>query len=610
MRTFYPFFLLAAAAAWLSVGLAAPTYVQPAKPFSSSPYLKMIKPRSVDPAQGKIRVPLITWAADGLVIDANGGLKPDANSRLAKAAGVPMELEVVDSLDQQVKNYLSGRSPFLRGTVGMITLVNEALKDQPGLAPVVIYQHSWSTGADGFVAKDIETLADLKGKNVAVQLNGPHLDFLQVLLQDAGLNAQDVNLKFVEDITASGDGGGAAKDPASAFRQDASLTGAACIFPDILTLTAGGTVGHGAEDSVKGARSILSTRTASRVVADVYAVRRDFFDNHRAIVHGFVLELLRTQGVFQAELANIRKKSQADKNQVKKFRERCKPLAKFALQDAGAVNDYIAWLGLDSELVGYDGNVSFFGNSRNPVGFEASAKRSASFFQQLGFVKSNAIPAVAGWAYNQDFKPLLSGAVTAAQPSQPAFSSPAQVRAAAAKKDANELFRFTFKFPANTSEIKWQDHREVFETLHDIVSRYGGAVVQLRGHADNFFYNFVLMKRKSGAKTYKQRKPGTNQFIEKPLPKVEQLIGAGNRLSYDRAFAVKRSYASYLREALGLTASEIDLSRFDVKGMGVEDPIHANPTTPDQRAANMRGELVIFSIESEIPLGFGADDLQ
>jgi hypothetical protein len=35
-----------------------------------------------------------------------------------------------------------------------------------------------------------------------------------------------------------------------------------------------------------------------------------------------------------------------------------------------------------------------------------------------------------------------------------------------------------------------------------------------------------------------------------------------------------------------------------------------SPTTPEEREANMRGELVIIAVEAEVPVGFGADDLK
>jgi len=586
-------------------------YVEPARPYSSTPLLKSAKPGKVDLSRGSLTIPLLTWAADGVTVASNGGLDPKSDSALAKAMGVTAKLAVVDQFDQQVADYISGKSPFLRGTAGMINLASEALTALgPDYAPVVIFQLSWSTGADGFVAKDITALSDLKGKTIVVQASGPHVDLVQVLLEDAGLQPDDVTLKFVSEITYNPDvaADGRAHDPASAFREDSSVSGAAAIYPDILTLTAGGTVGTGAEDSVKGARPILTTRTASRVIADVYAVRADFFREHREVVHGFVKAQLAEQETFAAELGNISKKDQADKAKISAFKKRCEPLAGIFLFDEAAVNDYIAWVGVDLELAGKAGNIDFFSNDKNPVGWSASSRRIQAYYSATGLVGTPTIPEIAGWNFATDFSGGPAPAAVAKKPQ--IFTSTQMVREAAESKDASQLFSSDFQFPANTSEIRWQDHRTVFDTLHEKVTRYGGAVVQLRGHADNFFYNFVQAKLRAGESTYKRRISGTNDFEELPLPKVEQVVSSANQLSYERAFAVKLAYAQYLREAQNLTNDEIDLSRFDVKGMGVSAPLNAKPTTAEERSANMRGEMFIYAVESEIPLNFGVDDLQ
>ncbi|MEO0414412.1 MAG: hypothetical protein AAF226_05615 [Verrucomicrobiota bacterium] len=600
--------LVSALSLLASSAFAQVEYVEPTKPYKSSAFLKGVTPAAVDVSSGTVNIPLITWAADGVTVASNDGLKPTSKSALAKAMGVNANLELVDNFDQQVANYISGKSPFLRGTVGMINLASEALTELGAdYAPVVIFQLSWSTGADGFVAKGIDDLSDLKGKSIVVQASGPHVDLVQVLLQDAGLKPGDVDIKYVSEITYNEEVAkdGKAHDPASAFREDSSLAGAACIFPDILTLTAGGGVGTGAEDSVKGAKPILSTRTASRVIADVYAVRADFLKNHREIVHGFVSAQLKEQEVFETELANIAKKSSADKAKLATFKKKCAPLSGIFLLDEGAVNDYIAWIGVDLDLAGKEGNIDFFANDRNPVGFLPSSQRVQDYYTATGVVDSVTIPAVADWNFATDF----SGGVVAKKVEK-AFTSTQAVRKAAESEDASQLFSTSFQFPANTSNIKWQDHKEIFDTLHEKVTRYGGAIVQLRGHSDNFFYNFVVAKKKSGANTYKKRISGTNQFNELPLPKVEQVVNSANQLSYERAFAVKRAYAQYLREAHNYTNDEIDLSRFDVKGMGISDPVHQKPNSSAQRGENMRGEMFIFAVEAEIPVDFGMDDLQ
>ena len=193
---------------------------------------------------------------------------------------------------------------------------------------------------------------------------------------------------------------------------------------------------------------------------------------------------------------------------------------------------------------------------------------------------------------------------------KPAFASTEAVRKAADSASANTMYRYTFKFPAQVSEIKWQDYPDVFAKINETVNRYGGAVVQLRGHADNFFYNFVQAKQRQGQTTYQRRIAGTDKFETLPLPKPEELLNDANALSYSRAFAVKKAYAAYVRDNLHLGPEEVDFSRFDVKGMGISDPVVKNPTTPEQRAENMRGEMVIISAESEIPAEIGADDLK
>lgn len=578
-------------------------YVEPYRPFSESPAVRDTAKGDVDPSRTML-VPLITWAADGVTVDANGGLEANPNSPLARAVGHSVQLEVIDDFDRQVANYVSGKSPFLRGTADMIALVSQALKEKdPGLEPVVFLQLSTSTGADGFVAVDIEKLADLKGKTIALQLNGPHLSLVGNMLKDAGLQPTDVNLKFVREITTppGWNPDEPAQDPANALRRDKSLAGAAMIFPDILATTGDG-VGTGQEGTVKGARPIFTTKTADNVIFDVYAVRKDFLASHPDVVEGFRQAQLEKQEEFLRELENVAKKGNADRRQLEGFKDACRPLAGIFLQDEGAVNDYILWVGVDSRLAGKFGNAKFF-DEKNPVGFRSTTDRIQAFLSEIGLIKGASTIAYIAPKGGETMAP-------AATPAKQTFASAQAVRAAAESKDASTLYSYTFQFPASMSDMSWRDYPEVFAKIHETVVRYGGAIVQLQGHADNFFANFVAAKRKRGETTYERRNKSTGQFEKLPLPKYEEILNDANTLSYSRAFAVKKAYAAYVREALGLSPDEVDMSRFDVRGMGISKPVVANPTTPEQRAENMRGEMVIIAAEAEIPADFGADDLR
>ena len=501
-----------------------------------------------------------------------------------------MKLEVIDDFDQQVQNYVSGKSPFLRGTADMIALVSQALRNvDPGLEPVVVLQLSTSTGADGFVAKGITSLADLKGKTVVTQINGPHLSLIGNMLKDAGLQPTDVKLKFVKEITAAPgfDPKQPAEDPANAFRRDPQLTGAACISPDIQALTAGGMVGTGLEGTVKDARPIFTTKTASNIIFDTYAVRRDFLGEHPEVVEAFRDAHLQEQQYFLGELANVEKKRDADRKRVEAFKKLCQPLAKIFNQDENAVSDYIIWVGSDSQLAGRAGNAKFFDDT-NPVGFKATTARIQEFFVGLGLIESpttiayNRPPLTERGASEPANTALAPANVKTAAP-KPAFASTEAVRKAADSASANVMYHYTFQFPAQVSEINWHDYPEVFAKINETVNRYGGAVVQLRGHADDFFYNFVRAKQQQGQTTYQRRVPGTNKFETLPLPKPEELLNDANALSYSRAFAVKRAYAAYVRDNLHLGPEEGGFLPLRREGHGTRRP--RREESDDARAA-------------------------
>ena len=149
----------------------------------------------------------------------------------------------------------------------MINLASDVTDQDPRTKLNVIYQLTWSAGGDAMVVKEgINSPRDLKGKTIALQAYGPHIDYLGKILSDAGLNLNEVKIKWTKDLT------GTDNTPVAAFRQP-DVDAAMVISPDALALSSNGTVGTGSEDSVKGARILMSTKTANRIISDVYAVR-------------------------------------------------------------------------------------------------------------------------------------------------------------------------------------------------------------------------------------------------------------------------------------------------------------------------------------------------
>jgi ABC-type taurine transport system ATPase subunit len=84
---------------------------------------------------GTLQVPYIFWGGDVATFYANGGLSTQSNSIFAKQ-GIQMNLVAGDDFVQQVKDYMSGKSPFLRCTMGMLAqaMINKPrilLMDEP-----------------------------------------------------------------------------------------------------------------------------------------------------------------------------------------------------------------------------------------------------------------------------------------------------------------------------------------------------------------------------------------------------------------------------------------------------------------------------------------------
>ena len=142
-------------------------------------------------ASAPLRVPFITWGGDMATFYANGGLKTAQGTLFAKQ-GLNLELVPGDDFAQQVRDYVSGKSPFLRGTFSMIGMASQVIGADPATRGVVVAQMTWSLGDHMVGHKDFKNLNDLKGKTICLQQGGPHVGMLDDLLDTAKLTWDDV----------------------------------------------------------------------------------------------------------------------------------------------------------------------------------------------------------------------------------------------------------------------------------------------------------------------------------------------------------------------------------------------------------------------------------
>jgi len=529
-------------------------YVDPVRPAKNKISGVDVGPA---PATAKVQVPIITWGGDAATLHANGGMTTTTGSAFNQA-GLNLQLVKQDDFVVQVQDYLSGKSPFVRGTMGMINTYSELLNASPDTQPVVVLQLTWSTGGDCLVVRDtVRTPKDLKGKTIALQQYGPHVEYMDQILRDAGMQWSDVTIKWCEELY---DTNGRPDDPAAILRGDPSVAAVFCISPDAAALTSNMTTGTGAEGSVKGARVLLTTKTASRVIADVYAVRRDFFDANRDWVEKFV----RTHLDSQAAVNGMMKARSGDMQKLLSLG------ADKLLDNPQATADMEGLLA-DCTFALAAGNADFFAGTGNLVGFEPTVKRNQSWLVAQNFLTVAQSVNHAKWDYAK------FGVTAGAAAPRVAFKEAAAQKAVAESGDQNILFEFEILFGPNQNDFNEAQYGAQFQRALELSATYSGAVLEIVGHSDPYRYLRMKIKEKAS---------------EEVLTRQRQ---AGMNLSLQRSNSVRDSLVAYATSR-GITTNP---TQFITTGKGYDDPKVPEPRSEDDLVKNRRVQFRIVNIESE-----------
>lgn len=537
-------------------------------------------------SSGTFTLPLITWGGDVATI---------YTENVFSQAGLQFELKTENNFRKQVEDCISGQTPYLRGTMGMIVSAVEAFK-QKGLEIAPIFQLTWSVGGDAMVVRGgIKTPADLRGKTIALQLYGPHMDYVANILSNAKVPLSSVKFRYFKELTFPTYDTSSIVDPVSAFQMDSSIDAVMCIIPDALMLTSGGKVGTGAEGSVQGAKIMLSTKTASRIICDVYAVRKDYLDSHKSQVQKFVHTLM----VGQEQLQDLIKNKSI---QQAKFNQLMSKSADLLLGAPQATEDVKALLG-DCEYVGYDGNVKFFtgaGTTRNLKNLTAEITKS---FKSMGLLTSSVTLNSPNWDYNALSKGLRYATVTPAAATAKVVSPGAKPKPTPRKKSKPKfdaarvtkkvetaisvepetwesegtLFVVEIFFAPNQKKFSVEQYADDFQEALRIADTYGGALIVIEGHADPLG---VAKAKKDG----------------KHPAEIAQMEQNAKNLSKQRAETVRDSFLKYCKEK----GVEIDASQFVPVGLGIAAPLYPKPRTKTEWAANRRVVFRIKQVETEL----------
>ncbi|MEM8578331.1 MAG: ABC transporter substrate-binding protein [Pseudomonadota bacterium] len=503
-------------------------------------------------------MPLIAWGADGVVAYANGASLENDGGPLG-AAGLPLELTVEDSFEAQLEAYLTCETPYLRGTLGMLASAAPVTEFDARTEQIVFFKHSFSAG-DGIVAGEgIARIADLAGKRIAIQANGPHVDFVGRILADGGVSFDEVEIVWTADLTGDG-------DTPSAALAEGRADAAAVILPDARFLTSGGNVGTGAEGSVRGATILISTQEAASVIGDYIAVRADYFDANREDIARMVNILFNGEEDMRAFMAQEGNPDRAAMAQL--------------MADAflgGLPQEEGVFLWQDAITDGWAGNAAHFADPSEARRFEVLLEEVNVALRGADRLDSPANLATAEW----DYSTLAEGLENLDERQIAAFNPEAAAAAVqrlrrTGQLDANTKIDFEVYFEPDSTDFPVALYAQDFEEILRLAATYSGAIITVEGHSDPLHF---LRREQAGADNAELRAIRTST----------------QNLSLDRAIAVV--------DALGGYADNLEVrmnrDQFTVDGVGITAPAHNPPKTEAEWRENMRVVFRVLTVQAE-----------
>lgn len=518
----------------LLIGTNAATLVQ----RSGIPAVSGVSDYVKNMKDGKLIVefPINVWPGWAPIIVANAGLEPSDQSVFAKKYGFYVKLSVVDDPVKARDLFASGQSHILWGTLDMIALFAPELVKDSRTVPVVCQQIDWSGGGDGIVARgELRSINDFriqngKRKKVILAQNSPSHYLIMSLLIDAGIDPNDLEFKWAADAPSA----------AKIFLQDNSFDAFVGWSPDIYNIT----------ERIKSTRLVVTTSAANHLIADVWAVRNDFYRDHPEIVAGLV------QGIFEGMDAVRNSPTNAARALSTAFSLPVEDCNNMVGKDGGITEG-------DAHLTNYRENSKFFLDPFNPANFEVVWNSASTIYKSLGTI-STTVPASKVKASS-----VLAGMSEAYKNSrdlsQPTFRPDALTKMSAEAGPGQGLLTkaVQISFEPNAYNLNTNYDSTIPATLEEIgklAGKFGNAYIIIEGNTDASRKGIV------------------------PADLVRQL-------SYDRADAVRKAI---------MEKYKFDPNKFKVVGNGWDNPLPAStdPSNPDNNKRNRRVEVKVFPLET------------
>lgn len=482
-----------------------------------------------------VQFPINVWPGWAPIIVANNGLAANDGSLFTKKYGFYLQLSIVDDPVKARDLFASGQSHVLWGTLDMMALFAPELVKDSRTVPIICQQIDWSDGGDGVVARgDLRSINDFrmkdgKRKKVVLAQNSPSHYLIMSLLIDAGIDPAEIDFKWAADAPAA----------AKIFVQDKSFDAFVGWSPDIYTVS----------EQVPGTRMVVSTESANHLVADVWAVRNDFFRDHPDIAANLVRGIFEGIDLVRKDSANAaRMLSQA-------FGLPAEDCQGMIGKDGGVVDG-------DAHLTNYRENANFFLDPMNPSNFEVVWNRASTIYKSLGAI-STPVPSAKVKAANvlakmaqeyRDVRDLSQATFKAGMIFKTAEAESGEIltKAVIVQFEPNKVV-LNNNYDTNISVV--------LEEIGKLAGTFGNAYLVIEGNTDASRKGVV------------------------PADLVRQL-------SYDRADAVRKAI---------MAKYKFDPNKFKVMGNGWDNPLAGmtDPSNADHNRRNRRVEVKVFPLEKE-----------
>ncbi len=409
-----------------------------------------------------IRIGVVTWGGYAGGQYFNEGFAASSQSRFKKEYGLDVEFVLNDDPTQSLQAWKNDEIDLHWYTIDAYPTI---LPELERYEPVVLWQADWSRGGDAIVVRrGINSVADLKGKRIAVAELTPSHSFLLWLLDAGGLKSSDIQLVSQP----------SAVEAAAAFK--AEQVDAAVVWSpdDELSVRA-----------VAGAKILESTRSASNIIADIFFAKRSFVNANQDALQKLYEGWMKGAAEINSSAAAKQKAAQILGREMGLTQD-----------DALAMIDNV-------RLATHGDNQNFFEQNASFKGITGGQlyRRMAKEYQDLGVIQGN-VPAFRSVSYGNlvnNASAALSGNSHLAE-AGPEFSALSESEGA--QKEAIATKRVSINFPTGVSTLDDEAKRVIDQEFVPIARAFGNARVRIEGNTDNVgskASNMELSKKRAQA---------------------------------------------------------------------------------------------------------------